>query len=257
MAASSREKAPSLLRRGPSYLFRMEFTDQGEKVRASWKVGSINAPIALAERTAKIVRAKVRELVAGGRSELQIRKEVDALLKSRLDEQDGPTAGTVNELADELFRLEDHDNPKAAHEGRSIYTLHIAKPIGRFAPLAITPALLREKVFEAMAERKLSQATLNNARIVARKVFRYAVHKQLIQRNPVDDIYRMPRAKKDNRPYVLPSDDELVMLIRYLYSRDPTENVGGGRCARTGHPGRGIEIHRRAKDQRPSRLALE
>lgn len=37
----------------------------------------------------------------------------------------------------------------------------------------------------------------------------------------------MPRAKKDSRPFVLPTDEEFGLLVTYLYSRPAEENIAG------------------------------
>ncbi len=220
---AKREKAPALIRKGPSYLYRAQWTEQGVKQRAAWVVGRVCEPIAIAERNAKVCRSMVR----AGRAH-----EVPAFLAGKLDP--GPSLATtpghdvsVKELAEELFEVEERDNARRAKEVRSMFRLYLDKQIGRLPLAAVTPSIVRERVFEPMADRGLAPATLNNARNAARKVFNYALEKQLVQRNPVDDIYRMPRAERDNRPFVLPTDAEIATLVHYLYSRPPDEHIKG------------------------------
>lgn len=217
--AAKREKPPAIYKKGPSYLFRIQYQDNGVTVRAAWRVGNVGEPIALAERNAKVVRTMVREGRVG---------EVPDFLAGRLKENlSAGNTVTVGEIAHDLFEAEELENPRATEEARSVYRNHLKQPLGSFDVAAVSPAFLRERVFEPMARKGLAQATLQNVRIVARKVFKFAIYRQLIERNPVDDIYKLPRAKKDHRPFVLPTDEEFVRLVNYLHGRPPTENTGG------------------------------
>lgn len=218
-----REKAPALIRKGPSYLYRAQWTEQGVKQRAAWVVGRVCEPVAIAERNAKVCRSMVR----AGRAH-----EVPAFLAGKLDP--GPSLATtpghdvsVQELAEDLFETEQRDNPRRAKELLGVYNLHVKKGIGRLPVAAVTPAILRERVFEDMADRGLAQGTLRHVRNTVRKLFRFAMFRQLIQANPLDAIWKMPRAKRDTRPFVLPTDEEFGLLVTYLYSRPAQENIAG------------------------------
>ena len=215
-----REKAPALYKKGPSYMMRIRYQENGVTLRAAFKVGVVGEPLALAQRNAKVVRAMVK----AGKVD-----EVPAFLGRKIQSTELPAGNqmTVQELADELIELEQTDNPRLAKDLESHYRIYVKQGIGRLDLASISPAVLRENVFQPMADRGLAQATLLNPKRFLRKLFKFAIDRQLVTRNPVDDMWRMPRAKKDNRPYVLPTDAEFVLVVNYLLSRPRGENVDG------------------------------
>lgn len=217
--AAKREKPPTLFKKGPSYLFRMQYKDNGVTVRTAWCVGKEPDPLTVAERNAKIVRAMVRE----GRV-----SEVDDFLAGRLREsQAAGSSITVNELVRDFLEFEERRKPKAARDAASVYRNHLKRSLGRLDVASISAEYIFHHVLEPMAKKKKARATLRNARIVARKLFSFAKFKKLIESNPVDDLPGLPATTEDHRDFVIPREEEFIRLVEFLYGRPPNENTGG------------------------------